>query len=93
MPEDHGAIHLNGDNGDPSILHDFHLAEQHLLAEECTDSHPQIVCYSEIYLTSQAGYVVASTGKSSDTIYTSSVNGKQNIWVPFTSKINWKVAR
>ncbi len=93
MPEDHSAMQLDSDDGDPNTLIDFHLAEQCLLAEEHADSHPQIVCYSETYPSSQAGYVVVSMGKSSDTTYTSSVNGKQNIWAPFSSEIDWKVAR
>ena len=70
----------------------FHLAERCLSAEERADSHPQIVRYSETYPLSQAGYIVASTGTSSDTVYTSSVNGQQNLWAPFTSEIDWKVA-
>jgi hypothetical protein len=93
VPEDHGAVHLDDDDEDPSALHDFQLAEQRLLAEERADFHPQIVRYSETYPSSRAGYVVASAGKDSDMTYASSVNGQSNIWAPFTSELDWKVAR
>jgi len=95
MPQVHDAVHLDSesDDEDRSVIQDVLLAEQRLLAEERADSHPQIVRYSETYPLSRAGYVVASTGTSSDTVYTSSVNGQQNLWAPFTSEIDWKVAR
>ncbi len=76
-----------------SNLRDIRLASQRLAAEERADSHPQIVRYSDHYPSSRPGFIVSCSSTSGDSAYTASVDGKKNLWAPFTSEIDWKVAR
>jgi hypothetical protein len=79
-------------NDNVENLHDIHLAQQRLSAEERADSHPQIIRYSDRYLSSRAGFI-SSSGVSSDSTYTTLVEGQSNLWALFASEIDWKVAR
>jgi hypothetical protein len=80
-------------DGDQQHLQDVHLAQQHLAVKDCANLHPKVVHYSDQYPSSQAGFIVSSSGMTSDVAYTASVDGHNNLWAPFTSEINWKIAR
>jgi hypothetical protein len=84
---------VNGTPPTPASKADLDLTEQRLLAEGRADAYPRIIRYSDQYPASHAGAATAHTGTLSDATYTASVNGKNNLWAPFTSEIDWKVAR
>ena len=52
----------------------------------------RIIRYSSQYPHSRAGAVV-STGQSTDARYLSALGSGNNPWAPFSSEIDWKVAR
>jgi len=52
----------------------------------------RIVRYSSQYPHSRAGAVV-STGQSTDAQYSSTLGSGNNLWAPFSSEVDWKVAR
>ena len=66
--------------------------EQRLIAEERADAHPQVVRYSDTYPSSRAGHPLPHSAASTDSIYARLVHGQDNLWAPFTSEMDWKVA-
>jgi len=71
---------------------DFDTTKGRLNAESCADSHPQIIRYSDKYPTMGASAIKQYT-TSTDEKYTTTINGEKDCWAPFSSEIDWKVAR
>ena len=67
-------------------------SERRLVAEERTDSHPQVVRYSETFPSSRAGHPLPHSAASTDSVYAKIVCGQDNLWAPFASEMDWKVA-
>ena len=56
------------------------------------ESLPHIIRYSSQYPDSRAG-AVASKGQTTDDRYSNALGSNRNPWAPFTSEIDWMVAR
>jgi len=65
-------------------------AEARSQAEQQASAPPNIVSYSDTYPHRKAGAVVEQA-QSSDQMY--SAADETNIWAPFTSKIDWEIAK
>jgi hypothetical protein len=61
-------------------------------AEERLEHDPFVVQYSSCYPRSQCGAIKESQ-HTADQQYSSAINDASNPWAPFSSEIDWKVAR
>jgi hypothetical protein len=61
-------------------------------AEKRADANPFITRYSDKYPARHAGAAVMQT-EPSDINYRSTVDGLTNAWAPFTSKLDWDIAK
>jgi len=74
----------------PSDEGNDNTAKARSQAEQWASAPPNIVSYSDTYPHQKAGAVVEQA-QSSDQTY--SAADDTNIWVPFTSKIDWEIAK
>ena len=82
------VVETPSDEGDDAAA--AAAAEARSQAEQRASAPPNIVSYSDTYPHRKAGAIVEHA-QSSDQTYSAADN--TNIWAPFTSKIDWEIAK
>ena len=94
-PHREGAAIVSGADDAPEepITEDTDQSSQaRKAAEERLECDPFVVQYSSCYPRSQCG-VIKEFQHTADQQYSSAFNNASNLWAPFSSEIDWKVAR
>ena len=94
-PHREGAAVVSGEDDTPEepIAEDTDQSFQaRKAAEEHLECDPFVVQYSICYPRSQCGAIKESQS-TADQQYSSAINDASNPWAPFSSEIDWKVAR
>jgi hypothetical protein len=77
---------------EPITEHTDQSSQARKSAEERLESDPFVVRYSSCYPHSRCGAVKESQ-HTADQQYSSAINDASNLWAPFSSEIDWKVAK
>jgi hypothetical protein len=96
-PERPGAHSPSSSSGPDDVQSGSDIAREFTEAREQAEARagakPSItVCYSDKYPCSRAGKVVGKD-QSPDARYLGDVDASSNFWAPFTSKLDWEVAK
>lgn len=68
------------------------LYEEYRIAGQMADQEPRIVPYSAEHPGSQPGSVLR-VDSPGDILYRQQVRGESNMWAPFASEVDWKIAK